>query len=107
MKVLDDTLISNELPIDDTDYEFSINTDIPGFSVTRKSNREVSFKKELLDVQNINKIVFNYTGSFLFYRSRWLHLRKPIFADLKFYSRNLLYLYIIQIILDKFFVFKN
>ena len=29
-------------PVTDTDYEFSINTDVPGFSVSRKSNREVS-----------------------------------------------------------------
>lgn len=57
MKVLDDTLISNELPIDDTDYEFSINTDIPGFSVTRKSNREVRFLKIMFIVSKITFVL--------------------------------------------------
>lgn len=39
------TLKSDELPVVTTDYEFIIDVDVPGFSIVRKSNREVYFAK--------------------------------------------------------------
>ena len=43
VNVLDTIQATDESPVLDADYEFSINMDIPGFSVTRKSNRQVSY----------------------------------------------------------------
>ena len=42
VNVLDTIQVTDESPVLDADYEFSINMDIPGFSVTRKSNKQVS-----------------------------------------------------------------
>ena len=42
VNVLDTIQATDESPVLDADYEFSINMDIPGFSVTRKSNKQVS-----------------------------------------------------------------
>lgn len=36
-----DTTLTERLPIDETDFEFSVNTGVPGFSVLRKSTRTV------------------------------------------------------------------
>lgn len=41
VNVLDSLQPRHELPVTETDYTFSINTDVPGFSVSRKSNQEV------------------------------------------------------------------
>ena len=35
------TKVTEGLPVNDTDYEFSINTGVPGFSVIRKLSNEV------------------------------------------------------------------
>jgi hypothetical protein len=36
-----DTTLTERLPVDETDFEFSVNTGVPGFSVLRKSTRTV------------------------------------------------------------------
>ncbi len=47
VNVLDSLQAEDVLPVHDYDYTFSVNTDITGFSIARKSNQEVSLSSSL------------------------------------------------------------
>lgn len=49
VNVLPETTLTNkDIHMTETDYEFSVNTDIPGFSISRKSNREVNIYRLII-----------------------------------------------------------
>lgn len=88
VNVLPDTdTLTAQLPVDDTDYEFFINTDVPGFSVSRKSNQEVvvslSYSFSLL---RIKYIVLNWLGlgPVFVSRCRRLCLFQSVHPDFQF-----------------------
>ncbi len=75
VNVLDSLQTEDVLPVHDYDYTFSVNTDVTGFSIARKSNQEVSLSSSLLryyrlDTDLLNNNFFLFLGDF-FNSWRW------------------------------------
>jgi hypothetical protein len=59
VNVLDSLQAEDVLPVHDYDYTFSVNTDITGFSIARKSNQEVSLTSSLLRYYRLDTDLIN------------------------------------------------